>query len=228
MGKFGILRKNIYLCTERNNDMGNIKSSAQLQQMFRLSRERKQQEKEEKKRQRQLQYKELCHQADLLLKKAQEEENMRRMEQLQALAKQTPQKAQKCPHMTHGTPFYGTSLIEDSLFDYVTVQTRQEIQAMEETEGGKINWDKWDEVVNSTRQSIRNMGVYLPDYKEATPRKDRRSCVTYVYDLQLNLLGEFPTARKAEDAFGITRNTSNWYRANNKPYRGYIFRDRPL
>lgn len=207
--------------------MGNIRTTAQLQEMFQRSRQRKQQEKEEHKKQRQLQYKELCRQADELLRKADEEAKRAKMEELQALAQQTPQRALKQPPQPQGTPFYGSSLIEDNLFDYVTVQTREEIQAMEETEGGRIDWNKWDELVHQTREEIKAIGINLPDYKEATPRRDRRCCTTYVYDLQLNLLGEFPTARKAEDAFGIRRNTIGYYKFMHKPYKGYLFTDTP-
>ena len=222
------ISEKIYIfALEGKNGMGNIRTTAQLQELFKRSRERKQQERQEQKKQKQVQYKELCKQADELLRKADEEAKRAKMEELQALAQQTPQKAQKCPHMPQGTPFYGSSLIEDNLFDYVTVYSRDEIQKMEETEGGRIDWDKWDEVVNSTRQSIRDMGINLPEYKEATPRKDRRCCVTYVYDLQLNLLGEFPTARKAEDAFNIRRNTIAYYKFKHIPYKGYIFTDTP-
>jgi hypothetical protein len=221
------ISKKIHIFAQKDNVMGNIRTTAQLQELFKRSRERKQQEKEEQKKQRQLQYKELCKQADELLRKADEEAKKAKMEELQALAQQTPQKAQKCPHMPQGTPFYNSSLIEDNLFDYVTVYSRDEIQKMEETEGGRINWDKWDEVVNSTRQSIRDMGINLPEYKEATPRKDRRCTTTYVYDLQETLLGVFETARKAEDTFGIRRNTIAYYKFMHKPYKGYLFTDTP-
>lgn len=204
--------------------MGNIRTTAQLQEMFQRSRERKQHEKEEQKKQRQLQYKELCRQADELLRRDKE----KRMEQLQALAQQTPQKAQKCPHMPQGTPFYNSSLIDDKMFDHITVYTREEIQNMEEKEGGRINWDTWDKLVKKTRQEIKDMGISLSDYNAPTIRRHRNTVVTYVYDLQLNLLGEFPTARKAEDAFNIRRNTIAYYKFLNKPYKGMYFKDRPL
>lgn len=207
--------------------MGNIRTTAQLQELFKRSRERKQQEREEHKKQRQEQYQLLCKEADRLLKEDAERRNKEKMEELQALAKQTPQRALKQPLQPQGTPFYGSSLIEDNLFDYVTVYSRDEIQKMEETEGGRIDWNKWDELVHQTREQIKAMGIKLPVYKEATPRKDRRCCTTYVYDLQLNLLGEFPTARKAEDAFGIRRNTIGYYKFMHKPYKGYLFTDTP-
>lgn len=222
-----VFSKNLYIFALKTNVMGNIKTSEQLQAMFQQSRERKQQEREEHKKQRQEQYQLLCKEADRLLKEDAERRNKEKMEQLQALAKQTPQKSLKQYSMPQGTPFYGSTLIEDNLFDYVTVQTREEIQAMEETEGGRIDWNKWSELVKKTREEIKAMGIKLPDYKEATPRKNRRCCTTYVYDLQLNLLGEFPTARKAEDTFGIRRNTIAYYKFMHKPYKGYLFTDTP-
>lgn len=207
--------------------MGNIRTTAQLQELFKRSRERKQQEKEEHKKQRQLQYKELCRQADELLRKADEEAKKAKMEELHALAQQTSQRALKQPLQPQGTPFYGSTLVEDNLFDHVTVQTRDEVKAMEETEGGKIDWGKWDELVKKTREQIRAMGINLPEYKEATPRKNRKCCVTYVYDLQMNLLGEFQMAKEAEDAFNIRRNTIAYYKFMHKPYKGYLFTDTP-
>lgn len=221
------ISKKIYIFAQKDNVMGNIRTTAQLQELFQRSRQRKQQEREEQKKLKTLKYKELCKQADELLRKADGEAKRAKMEELQALARQTPQRALKQPLQPQGTPFYGSSLIEDNLFDYVTVYSRDEIQAMEETEGGRINWDKWDEVVNSTRQSIRDMGINLPVYKQPTQRKDRRNCVTYVYDLQETLLGVFETARKAEDTFGIRRNTIGYYKFMHKPYKGLIFTDTP-
>lgn len=229
MDKNLVFSKNLYIfAQEKDNDMGNIRTTAQLQEMFQRSRQRKQQEKEEQKKQRQRQYKELCRQADELLKKAQEDERRRKMEELQALAQQMPQKQRKQPYMPQGTPFYNSSLIDDKIFEHITVYTREEIQKMEETEGGRINWDKWDELVNKTRQEIKDMGISLGDYNPPATRKHRNTVVTYVYDLEFNLLGEFPTARKAEDAFNIRRNTIAYYKFLNKPYKGLIFKDRPL
>ena len=225
MDKNLVFSKNLYIfAQEKDNDMGNIRTTAQLQEMFQRSRQRKQQEREEQKKLKTLKYKELCRQADELLRRDKE----KRMEQLQALAKQTPQKAQKCPHMPQGTPFYNSSLIDEKMFDHITVYTREEIQNMEEKEGGRINWDKWDELVNKTRQEIKDMGISLQDYNSPTIRRHRNTVVTYVYDLEFNLLGEFPTARKAEDAFNIRRNTIAYYKFLNKPYKGLIFKDRPL
>ena len=228
MENFVFSKKMYIFAKEKDNDMGNIRTSTQLQEMFQRSRERKQHEKEEQKKQKQLQYKELCKQADELLKKAQEDDRRRKMEELQALAQQTPQKQRKQPYMPQGTPFYNSSLIDDKMFDHITVYTREEIQNMEEKEGGRINWDTWDKLVKKTRQEIKDMGISLQDYNAPTIRRHRNTVITYVYDLQLNLLGEFPTARKAEDAFNIRRNTIAYYKFLNKPYKGLIFKDRPL
>ena len=217
-----VFSKNLYIFALKTNVMANIKTSEQLQAMFQASRERKEKEREEQKKQKRQQYQQLCKEADRLLKEDAERRKKEKMEQLQALAKQTSQNQRK---------YYITQLpayIEENLFANITIQSRADLKAMEEKDEGKIDWNKWDELVNQTRQSIKDCGIELAEYKQPTPRKKGHCCTTYVYDLEFNLLGEFPTARKAEDAFGIRRNTISYYKFLNKPYKGMYFKDRPL
>lgn len=130
-----------------------IRTSEKLQAMFQASRARKEKEHQQKLKARQQQYQQLCKQADRLLKQAQEDEKKKRMEQLQALTKKTPQKAQKWTV----TEFYMSSnrFIEREPSDRDLYTTREQLKRIEEEDGVQyIRWDVWDRVVNETRQML--------------------------------------------------------------------------
>lgn len=78
------------------------------------------------------------------------------MEQLQALAKKTPQKALKQPQIEFELHIYNSNLIEREPNDRDLYQTREELQEAEERFEGKINWDKWDKLVSKTKKNIKN------------------------------------------------------------------------
>lgn len=129
-----------------------VRTQEQLHQLFQQSRERHQADRERKKQLRIQQYKDLCNQADDLLKQAEQQAKDRLMEQLQALAPKTPQKPLKCTV----TEFYisHNRYIEkdnDGLHYY---QTREELMAAEERGEGKINWTKFDQLVNKVRKEL--------------------------------------------------------------------------
>ena len=73
-----------------------IRTSEQLKAMFNQSRLRKEKEHQQQRLEKQKQYKALCKQADKLLKEDAERLKKKKMEQLQALIKKTPQKPLKC------------------------------------------------------------------------------------------------------------------------------------
>jgi len=129
-----------------------IRTSEQLKAMFNQSRQRKEKERQQQRLEKQQQYKALCKQADILLKEALQDEKRKRMEQLQALIKKTPQKPLKCTV----TEFYisHNRFIEkdnDGLHYY---QTREELMAAEERGEGKINWTKFDQLVDKVRKEL--------------------------------------------------------------------------
>lgn len=129
-----------------------VRTQEQLQKLFQQSRERHQADRERKKQLRIQSYKELCKQADDLLKQAEQQVKDRLMEQLQALAPKTPQKPLKCTV----TEFYisHNRYIEkdnDGLHYY---QTREELKQAEERGEGKINWTKFDQLVNKVRKEL--------------------------------------------------------------------------
>ena len=128
-------------------------TSEQLKEKFRLSREQHQRDREEKKRLRIQSYKELCKQADDLLKQAEQQAKDRLMEQLQALAPKTPQRALKQPPTT---PYniYNSNLIEREPSERDLYTTREELQRWEEANWHCINWEVWDRVVEETKKLL--------------------------------------------------------------------------
>lgn len=113
-----------------------IRTPEQLQRIFQASRERKQKERQ---RQR------LNKQADRLLKQALRDEKRKRMEQLQALVKKTPQK----PLKWSVTELYITSnrYIEKDADGIHLYKTREELMEAEKRGEGKINWILWDRLI---------------------------------------------------------------------------------
>lgn len=129
-----------------------VRTQEQLQKLFQQSRERHQADRERKKQLRIQSYKELCKQADDLLKQAEQQAKDRLMAQLQALAPKTPQKAPKWAvtefYMSHNRYIDKDN---DGLHYY---QTREELMAAEERGEGKINWSKFDQLVNKVRKEL--------------------------------------------------------------------------
>ena len=197
-----------------------MRTREQLQELFRESRERKLKEREKKNQDRLLKYRQLCKQADELLKKAQEEEKRRRMEQLKALT-QTPQRALKEPP---STPFLGSAFIEETMFDHCSMCSREALKQWEEDNWHCINWDVWDKVVQDTR---RQLGI---EKKIQHPQTKGRKVKTYVYDLEDNLIGVYESARLAAMALGIPPTAISVYKYHNMPYQklGIKFTDIPL
>lgn len=128
-----------------------------LQRLFQEAKARKEKERQQKKQQRLQQYKELCKKADELLKQAQEQEKKKKMEQLQALVKKTPQKPliQVSRHIT----IYHSNLIDREKPDEKLYTTREQLKEAEERGEGEINWNKWDEIVTKTKNKLYNDGT---------------------------------------------------------------------
>ena len=129
-----------------------IRTSEQLKAMFNQSRQRKEKERQQQRLEKQKQYKALCKQADILLKEALQDEKRKRMEQLQALTKKTSQKQRKCTV----TEFYisNNRYIEKDNDWIHYYQTREELMAAEERGEGKINWSKFDQLVDKVRKEL--------------------------------------------------------------------------
>ena len=198
-----------------------VRTSEQLKAMFQASKERKQKERQQHKQERQQQYQLLCKQADKLLKQALQDEKKKKMEQLQALTKKTPQRAPKEPP---STPFLGSAFIEETMFDHCSMCSREALKQWEEDNWHCINWDVWDKVVQDTR---RQLGI---EKKIQHPQTKGRKVKTYVYDLEDNLIGVYDSARLAAMALGIPPTAISVYKYHNMPYQklGLRFTDIPL
>lgn len=133
-----------------------IRTSEELKAMFLQSKQRKERERQQKRLEKQKQYQRLCKEADRLLKEEQERAKRERMEQLQALAKKTPQKALKQPQIEFEMHIYNSNLIEREPNDRDLYQTREELMQWEKENWHCINWSKWDEIVNNTRHKLED------------------------------------------------------------------------
>lgn len=133
-----------------------IRTSEQLKAMFNQSRQRKEKERQCQRLEKQKQYKALCKQADILLKQALQDEKRKRMEQLQALTKKTPQKQRKCTV----TEFYiSNNRYIDKDNDWIHYyQTREELKQAEERGEGKINWTVWDRLITEFKNNYYDTG----------------------------------------------------------------------
>ena len=190
--------------------MASIKSTEKLQAMFQQSKARKQKEKEQHKKDRQQQYRDLCKQADRLLKQALQDEKRKRMEQLQALVKKTSQKPLKQPYI---------NLDNNRWIDgnYTRDYTREDLERMCPN---CINWEKWDEVVEATRQQL---GITPKEIKHK-----KKKTRLWTYDTTGQLLNEYIDCSAAAREFGVSLVTIYSYMTKQKTIKGITFSNRPL
>ena len=208
-----------------------IYTSDQLKDKFRLSREQHQRERAREREEKQAHYKELCHQADLLLKKAEEDAKQQRMTQLYLLAEKTSQRRLKQPQTP--PPIPNSDLIEDDPFRYITITTREQLKRIEEEDGVQyINWDVWDRVVAETKQKLKDLGFKLNDPPKDVPppQVNRHRVRIYMYDLNDNLKGVFDDSRQCAKFLGVNKSIPSYYKHIGKPYLklGLKFTDIPL
>lgn len=132
--------------------MGRLRTPEQLKQLFQQTKERKEKELQLKSDEKKKQYQELCKQADQLLKEALQDEKKKKAEQLSTLTKKTPQRERKMPYIN----FFSQYIETDSFAYAIQNINRRKLKQMESTgEYGKINWKKWDEVVERTKHDIQ-------------------------------------------------------------------------
>lgn len=129
-----------------------LRTPERLKAMFQASKARKEKEHQQKLKARQQQYRDLCKQADKLLKEALQDEKRKRMEQLQALAEKCRQK----PLKWSVTELYITSnrYIEKDADWMHYYQTREELKQAEARGEGKINWDVLDNLIKMTKEEL--------------------------------------------------------------------------
>lgn len=180
-----------------------------LKAMFQRSRERKEKEREQHKKDRQQQYQALCKAADQLLKEDRERLKKERMEQLYTLSEKCRQKQRKQPYI---------NLDNNRWIDgnYTMDYDREDLEKMCPN---CINWEKWDEVVEATRQQL---GV-TP--KEIKHKKKKTRLWTYTNG---QLLNEYFDCTIAAREFGLTVGTIHEYSEKRKTVKGITFSNKPL
>ena len=184
-----------------------IRTSEELEQWFKENKEKrlkrlaeeKQKQKEAKERQQRLK-----KMADELLK---------------AVEEKTPQKPQKEPNRTPLAAFhiYNSRHIEREA-DYTHLyKTREELQEAEKRGEGKINWDKWDELVSKTKEDINKA---LKGHKEPPKVRGYNKIGTvYIYDRELKLIGEFKSLYQAAKVIKLKEQSLKYLLQTNLPHK---------
>lgn len=187
----------IYLQYERITTMA-IRTSEQLKAMFQQSKEQKEQQRQQQRLEKQQQYQQLCKEADRLLKEDQERLKKEKMEQLSTFTKKTPQKPLKRFFID-----FNSRWIDDD--KYIKRFTRQDLERMCPN---CINWKKWDEVVNQTKQQLKDMDCNMKEHKDGVTYSNIGHKVTiYGYDLDDNPIGKWNSVQVAANELNIPRGT---------------------
>ena len=175
--------------------MGKLRTPEQLKQLFQQAKERKEKELQLKRDEKKRQYQQLCKQADQLLKESQERAKKEKVEQLQALANKTPQTALKHFYIN----LFNNRWIDDDRYD--REYDREDLEKMCPKH---INWSKWNQVVEQTKQKIRDMGIELkPSRDYVNYASPNRKISIIAYDLYDNQIGTFKSIPEASIALNI-------------------------
>ena len=188
-----------------------LRTPEQLKAMFQQSRERKQKERQQHKQERQQQYQLLCKAADQLLKETIRDEKKKKMEQLYTLSEKCRQKPLKQPYINLDTNRW----IDDT--NYTRDYTREDLERMCPN---CINWEKWNEVVEATRQQL---GITPKEIKHK-----KKKTRLWTYDTTGNLINEYIDCSAAAREFGVSLVTIYSYMTKQKTIKGITFSNRPL
>lgn len=104
--------------------------------------------------------------------------------------------------------------------DVIRPLTRQHLQEVADDEGIEIDWSKWNEIVEQTKQQIQQIPVKTPG--KPSTRK-------YVYTLNGKHLATFDTTKECAKAYNIAPETVTQYARTGKPHYklGLIFSNTP-
>ena len=203
--------------------MGYLKDIKQLieENKIRIAKrkEKEARQKEIHKQERIKRYKELCKKADRLIKEAQEQEKMKKMEQLQALLPKRPQKAlnQVSEYTIYSSRYVERDNGEKLLYN---LNELKNIETMYPDETGRINWDVWNRLVEECRNEFKK-------HKPTTfnIKKDNHKYPIYVYNRRLQLIGEYPSATQCAKALNINSGIVTYWAEQERPHKklGIIF-----
>lgn len=132
------------------------RTQEQLKAMFEQYRH-EQEKKKLKKQQQTLQLRQaLYKKADIIIKKAFQEEKKKRLEQLQLLMKQKPKEEVKIQR-TLPLHIYGQMIERDTNEEELyTLDELKNIEELYPNEIGRIRWDVWDKLIEKTQKELKH------------------------------------------------------------------------
>lgn len=97
--------------------------------------------------------------------------------------------------------------------------TREELQEAEKRGEGKINWDKWDELIAKNRE-----------FMEAAETIKKYGFKIYAYNLEGQLLQVYENSKQAAEATDVELTIVNNYSKKETPYwhKGILFLRKPI
>ena len=129
-----------------------LRTKENLQKLFQASRERIQKKKEQRKQEKYKLNLQIQKAERAQLKSLLQQEKLKKMEQLQVLALKASQKALNEATEPFNYKVYNSNLIERETAEENLYTTREELMAAEERGEGKINWEKFDQLVKNFRE----------------------------------------------------------------------------
>jgi len=130
-----------------------LRTKENLQKLFQASRERIQKKKEQLKQEKYKLNLQIQKVERAQLKSLLQQEKLKKMEQLQALAIKASQKPlNEATEHPKKLMTYHTTTIERYSAEENLYTTREELMAAEERGEGKINWEKFDQLVKNFRE----------------------------------------------------------------------------
>ena len=117
--------------------------------------------------------------------------------------------------------------IDNDILKGIEINSREELQEMEKEEFGEvgkcINWDKWDALVEKTKQELDN-------YKRKTYKHSKFGTPIYAYDINTGeLIKAFASGNQAAEHFNVAPYTIVYYAKIQKPFNNeVIFSLKPL
>lgn len=124
--------------------------------------------------------------------------------------------------------WYGDTYTEkDILKGAEDVSSRQELDDLAEEEGIEVNWNRWDKLVQETKQDITKE---LKKHKPIVQKNGRIPQTVYVYNPNERLIKTFSSTQEAADYYHIRREqVTNYAREQKLYYKLQImFRTKPI
>lgn len=120
---------------------------------------------------------------------------------------------------------YYTDWIDNHIFKDIEINSREELMQIAEEEGLRdpIRWDKWDALVEKTKQELDN-------YKRKTYKHSKFGTPIYAYDINTGeLIKAFASGNQAAEHFNVAPYTIVYYAKIHKPFNNeVIFSLKPL